>query len=237
MKKILNYYLRGLILAIAVFVILAIISLIIGFAEPIDVFLKWLIPENYLLPGSGIIIVLIVIPLALAFLTKGKAKKYFSWFAKKIPVLSIFFREGEIPTVIEEAIPVAVKISGSAIMYGFLTGKSEVQDDSGFVKSKKVLCVVPFSAPLPFTSAIPIDTEPENVREVEIVGDEGRNPARLAIIKNKCLFLGQPLAPKIKYKRLVESEIEKLPVLSGNKKLKLASIDLVDRAPDSSITV
>jgi len=204
--------------SIAILMLVAIIALIVNSTEPVDNFLGQFVPEKYLFPGIGVIFILLITPLILTLLDMKWIRKFLNKIVKKIPLLSLFWKEEKIPYLLETAIPVAVKFSDAIIAYGFLMGKSSVEDNSGFIKSKELLCVFLPSAPVPFTSVLPIDVSPENVREVEIVGSNGLNQARIAIIRRKSISLGQPLAREIRFKELDISVIEELPILSEKDK-------------------
>ena len=63
-----------------------------------------------------------------------------------------------------------------------------------------------------------MDFEPEDVRIVVINGKEKNNEAIAAIIQNRCLRFGKPLASIVRFKELKEKEIKKLPLLSKKDK-------------------
>ena len=221
MKKFFSFYGKGLLPTIFLAVIIILIGLLISLTEPVEAFLELFIPKQYLIPRSGLIILLLIIPLILSALTKGRIKKYLGKLMRKVPFLNLIWKEENISSVFEGAVPVAAKLS-NVIIYGFLMGRSEVEDNTRFIESKHSLAVFSPSLPIPFTSAMGTEFEPRHVREVEIIGNEGRNQARMAIIQNKCLSMGQPLASKIRYKLLDKTELKELPILSKKEQLALA---------------
>lgn len=211
-----KFYMAGWGETILVIAVVAIISLIISFAKPINGFLAQFIPEQYLFPQAGIVLILIL-PLIFNILTKIGIKKFLKRLLGKVPFLSFFFgKEG-----IQEGIPVAVK-EGNSLAYGFLRGRTEIYDDTGFVKNgySTWLAVFSPSSPFPASAMLPKDYRPEDVREVEIIDQEGRNFARLAIIR-KCVNFGESLG-KIRLKVIEEEEVKKLPILSEKDKEKIA---------------
>lgn len=211
-KRIFRFYGQGLISTVIVMIIFGVISFIVSSTSPIDGFLRLFVPERFIFPGIGLLFVVLFIPPLLTFLNRGRIRKAIGRTVKKIPVLNLLWTE-EIPSVLEKAIPVAARFCNT-IIYGFCMGRTVVHDETGFVKSKELLSIFPPSVPIPFTSVLPMDFEPDDVREVEIVGNPGRNQARIAIIQNKCFSLGQPLAQEVRYKIIDKKEINNLPVLT-----------------------
>jgi hypothetical protein len=221
MKRFFHFYAKGIMPTVLFMVVIGILVFLFGITAPVDGFLGLFVPKKLIFPGSGLLFVILFAPLILSLLAKGAPKKFFRNIVKRLPLLGLIWREEEIPSILEGAIPVAAKFSNT-IIYGFLMGKSRVNDDTGFLPDKEVFCVFPPSVPIPFTSVLPMDFRPDDVREIEIVGREGRNQARMAIIRNKCFSLGQPLGKEIRYKRVSKPEIEKLAILRGDEKLRTA---------------
>lgn len=210
----LKLYGSGLIGTITVVAILAIFSLVKIAAELIETMLSWFIPEKYLFPGNGLVVILVILPFIIVILAKvgWRSNRIF----KKIPILNLLFTEDE--AEFQQGIPVAVKIM-TGYSYGILRGWSEIQGDTDFAGGDLWLSVFIPSSPTPFTSLmVPSNFRPEDVDEFEIITKPGKNQALAAIIQRECLRFGQPPSSKIRLMKLDLNEVKKLPALSEEDK-------------------
>ena len=203
----LKFYLAGLSETIVIVVSIILITLLVNAAEPMEAFLAYFIPTQYFFPQIGLIFLVAILPFVIHSLTKLGMRRFLNRFFRKVPFLNFLFGERGS----QEGIPVAAK-QENGLVYGFLRGRSIIYDNTGFIESGCIWWSVFIpSSPVPATSLFPKDFRPEDVREVEIIDQEGRNHARAAIIR-KCINLGESLG-NIRLKIIEEVEVEKLPIL------------------------
>ncbi len=210
MNKLLKFYLDGFMLTIPIIVAFFIFANIKPIFDSGQNLLILFIPQQYLFPGSSFLFIFVLTPLILKCVIRGKIKTITGNIVNKIPILNIFWGNKKMPSGLETAIPVGVKFGGG-IHYGFLMGKSIIQDDTNFIQSKTMFSVFLPSVPV-IPTGWPLDFEPKNVREIEIVGKEGRTQARWAII-NKSISFGQSIGKKVRFKHLKKSDIEKMSII------------------------
>jgi uncharacterized membrane protein len=212
-KALFKFYFAGLSETVILVVLTVAITFVADAGKPIGGFLASFIPADYLFPKIELIILFVAFPIIFHTLAKIGVGKLLRKTFGRVPVLNFFFRE----KIVQEGIPVMARFANGNT-YGFLRGRTKVVDDTGFAKGKELWAVFVPSSPMPATSVFLIDFDPEDIREIEVIGKEGRNNARTAII-SKCLNFGEALPP-IRLKKIEDAE--KLPNIAPKEGKKIS---------------
>lgn len=196
---------KGLRPTVFIVVTAIVLVILINLTQPLEIVFALFIPQKYIFWGMPFLIALFIVPPIIGFVTNGKFGNFIGRLVKRVPLLNVIFRKEE--TITKSSIPAAIEINVlgvKAYVYGFATGTTTNQDTG-----EELVSVLLPSVPIIFTALVSLDVRIDNVKEVEIVGNEGRKQAMAAIVQKKCLSFGQPLAQKIRFKNLEEENIEK----------------------------
>jgi len=125
-KKQFTFLIYGFVFWLPALLVLYVLYLVLSNGENIGrVILLKLLPENFVYPGFGVILVLLIVYFSGFILKSTKVGKSLS----KIPVLGMFFGQGEIITIsrLMHMQPCLFLISSTTISYGWILADENVQ--------------------------------------------------------------------------------------------------------------
>ncbi len=204
-----RWWLQGIRPTIFLLALVILITIAVNFLQSLESFLNFFLPEEKVfwgMPFLATMLLLIIVPFLMGVLTSGRTGKIIGSRVERVPVLNMVFTGEKKRKIAERSFPGVLKVNIGELnlyIYVFATGISKLTENG---TEKTIVSVFPPSIPLVFTSLLAIDVNIENVKKVEVEGNNGS--AGVDIVQKKFIGFGQPLGEEITLKDITKEEIE-----------------------------